>query len=144
MLSLDDTFRSYKTTSFPFINGHSVIAPFWSDIDTRASPDSNLTNGSAVYYHVYSDKQSDAKSNIMLDTITRDVRKYSREVVEDDVFREFNATWAIVTTWFQVSPYDGYIYQDIEVLNLLFCLNSLLCTEITVVLSFCSWLHSKL
>jgi hypothetical protein len=99
----------------PFINRHSVIAPFWTDIDTRVSQESNLTNGSAVYYHVYSGSQTDAVSREMLSVITRDVRRYSREILDYDIFSDFNASWATVVTWFQVAPYNGYVYQDTEV-----------------------------
>lgn len=120
LLSVDGAFISYNAKAFPFIGGHSIIAPFWSDIDTRHSKFSNLTNGSAIYYHVYSKKHSSEASKLMLQMLTDDIRRYSNELLEYDIFREFNATWALVTTWFQVAPYDGFIYQDIEVLSV-FC-----------------------
>jgi hypothetical protein len=113
-LSLDSEYCSFQPTLLPFINRHSVIAPFWTDIDTRVSQESNLTNGSAVYYHVYSGSQTDAVSREMLSVITRDVRRYSREILDYDIFSDFNASWATVVTWFQVAPYNGYVYQDTE------------------------------
>ena len=71
----------------------AVIAPFWTDIDTRR-------NGNSLIYY-----REDMGTNILL-RASNDVREaFGRE------FALFRASWSFIATWHRVT-FFGYLGSD--------------------------------
>ncbi|KAH3724710.1 hypothetical protein DPMN_050533 [Dreissena polymorpha] len=78
------------------VQNHRVIAPLWTNIDSR-----NITDG-GLWIHLFTDRQ---KNNVNIEKIQQLVRQYTNQT-------EFIVSVALVATWKHVtvhSPYEsGY------------------------------------
>ena len=79
----------------------AMIAAFWSDIDLG---NSTYPKGNRMYYSTYTDSYfEDSRSKYILNRISRDVRQYKN-------LTDFTARWALIATWYRVTPYEWVDY----------------------------------
>ena len=77
----------FSPDAFPLGDNRRLIAPFWTDVDTRE-------NSGRVYWR-------ETQDATILDRCSADVR---------DAFVDqtrFNAIWALVVTWYNVTHFGG-------------------------------------
>uniref|UniRef100_A0A669CE63 Uncharacterized protein n=1 Tax=Oreochromis niloticus TaxID=8128 RepID=A0A669CE63_ORENI len=82
-LTFDAPFWLWIPYRFPAYVSRDIIAPFWTDMDTRVS--------GQVYYNQYT-------SGSVLQQATQDINQYFPEL-------NFNANWVFVATWYEVAYY---------------------------------------
>lgn len=99
LISLSTKYEGWTPYLFP-IPGVSVVAPYWIDQQFISS------NDSLIFYHKYNAfTDTDMQSRNIIERVNTDLYKYAN-------VNNFNATWAIVVTWSQISPYPSYFYQE--------------------------------
>ena len=76
---------------FPGSGRPSIVAPFWSDVDTRLD--------GSVFYQVYNDSLSE-----ILQRASDDVKAFANTT--------FNAAWGLVVTWDRVPNYPSSAQDD--------------------------------
>lgn len=82
-LTFDEPFWLWIPYRFPAYVARDIIAPFWTDMDTRVSGE--------VYYDQYT-------NGSVVRQATQDINQYFPEL-------NFNATWVFVATWYEVAYY---------------------------------------
>lgn len=80
-LTFDGQFYSWSPFRFPGYGGRDLIAPFWTDLDSRG-------NG-VVSYRQYT-------AGSVLTEATQDINQYFSDL-------SFSATWVFVATWDRVA-----------------------------------------
>uniref|UniRef100_A0A8C2XCD3 Sushi, nidogen and EGF like domains 1 n=1 Tax=Cyclopterus lumpus TaxID=8103 RepID=A0A8C2XCD3_CYCLU len=76
----------FTPVAFPIAGDRRVVAPFWADVDNRRA--------GRVFYR-------ESKEPSILKRASGDVKTYFSE------FPNFNATWALISTWHQVTFFGG-------------------------------------
>ncbi|XP_056270868.1 sushi, nidogen and EGF-like domain-containing protein 1 isoform X4 [Pseudoliparis swirei] len=76
----------FTPVAFPIAGDRRVVAPFWADVDNRRA--------GRVFYR-------ESKEPSILRRASGDVKMYFSE------FPNFNATWALISTWHQVTFFGG-------------------------------------
>ncbi|MBN3286099.1 SNED1 protein, partial [Polyodon spathula] len=99
LISFNEAFNSFTPNLFPLPTPHTIIAPFWTDLDNRVS--------GIVSYRESNDPQ-------LLQRATQDINRYYH-------FLDFNATWVFVATWDKVpyfsSPETKNTFQAVLITN---------------------------
>nr|XP_043900380.1 sushi, nidogen and EGF-like domain-containing protein 1 isoform X1 [Solea senegalensis] len=76
----------FTPVAFPIAGDRRVVAPFWADVDNRRA--------GRVFYR-------ESQEPSMLSRASADVKTYFPD------FPSFNATWALISTWHQVTFFGG-------------------------------------
>lgn len=87
VISFLQELRGYRPKSFPLEERTPIIAPFWADVDVSKA-------GGTVWYR-------ETQNREVLDRCSQDVRGYASD------FKRFQARWAFVVTWDNVSFYGA-------------------------------------
>jgi len=84
-ITFEQGVSTYTPHTFPFSNSPHMIAPFFADIDIR--------NGGSIWYRQTEDRDVLEKANQWIISTHR----------ADCEYREFNASWAFIVTWYDVA-----------------------------------------
>uniref|UniRef100_A0A665UQD8 Sushi, nidogen and EGF-like domain-containing protein 1 n=1 Tax=Echeneis naucrates TaxID=173247 RepID=A0A665UQD8_ECHNA len=76
----------FTPVAFPIAGDRRAVAPFWADVDNRRA--------GKVFYR-------ESQESSILSRASDDVRTYFSE------FPNFNATWVLISTWYQVTFFGG-------------------------------------
>uniref|UniRef100_A0A3B5LPA4 NIDO domain-containing protein n=1 Tax=Xiphophorus couchianus TaxID=32473 RepID=A0A3B5LPA4_9TELE len=80
-LTFVSPWSSFTPQRFPMYGTRDVIAPFWTDLDTRGNGD--------IYYIQYT-------SGSILQQVTQDINRYFPAL-------NFQANWIFIATWYEVA-----------------------------------------
>ncbi|XP_062612220.1 uncharacterized protein LOC134274009 [Saccostrea cucullata] len=83
-VTFETPLRQYTSQPFPINGSHRIIAPFWTDIDTRY--------GGKLWYRTTTDRTILQRGTNKINTLFPDIVP-------------FNATWMMVITWKDVAAY---------------------------------------
>uniref|UniRef100_A0A8C6PNJ8 NIDO domain-containing protein n=1 Tax=Nothobranchius furzeri TaxID=105023 RepID=A0A8C6PNJ8_NOTFU len=84
-LTFEEPWSSYSPQVFPMYGNRDIIAPFWTDLD-------NTRNGDICY--------AQYTSGSFLQQVTQDINTYFSGI-------DFNATWILIATWYEVAYYPA-------------------------------------
>ena len=90
LISFGYPFIQHYPELFPIIENLSIVAPFWSNVNTG----SGVGN---IYYHLY----TDTRSPLLLHA-SKELSQFTGD---------FNITWLMVVTWDRVPQYQGSLTQ---------------------------------
>lgn len=76
----------FTPVAFPIAGDRRVVAPFWADVDNRRA--------GRVFFR-------ETREHAVLSRASADIRMYFSD------FPSFNATWALVSTWQEVTFFGG-------------------------------------
>uniref|UniRef100_A0A3Q3WAJ4 Sushi, nidogen and EGF-like domain-containing protein 1 n=1 Tax=Mola mola TaxID=94237 RepID=A0A3Q3WAJ4_MOLML len=83
----------FTPVAFPIAGDRRAVAPFWADVDNRRA--------GKVFYR-------ESREPSILKRASADVKTYFSE------FPSFNATWALISTWLQVTFFGGNSFTPVN------------------------------
>ena len=99
-ITFDAALSQYTSQAFPISGSHKIIAPFWTDIDTR--------KGGFLYYRT-------TTQSAILQRGTNKIRTLFPNIIN------FSASWMMVVTWEDVAAYGCSPSGTITCLQVYIC-----------------------